>query len=131
MSIGLSSIADLYNYICDMLSLSLTCQVLSLHQHKQCVGELLEVSSKFLEACSTTRDMALQMKESSGLLRYVLGGTHECLKSSISSYLCSRKKIMKATKQTLLSMRMIGGESFLSLEFSVTLMSASQLRSKC
>ncbi|KAL8151656.1 hypothetical protein V2J09_021464 [Rumex salicifolius] len=105
ISIGLCGIADLYKCVGDMLSSPLTQQSLSLHQHEKCVGELLEACSKLLEVSSATRDTAFQMKEAS---RSLHSSIKECKESSISTYIHSRKKIIKSTKQTLLSLNRVG-----------------------
>ncbi|KAI3502802.1 hypothetical protein L1887_31127 [Cichorium endivia] len=63
ISSGVTCLERLYTCVDDLLSLPLTQQALSNHQHEKLVNELLDRSMKLLDICGSVRDLVSQVKE--------------------------------------------------------------------
>ncbi|OWM70613.1 uncharacterized protein LOC116215058 [Punica granatum] len=90
----LGGLKNLYDSVDDWLQLSLTQQILSRQNNRQCVEHLLEGSVQTLDVCATLREVLSQMKESLRELESSLR-RRTALANKLDPYITSRKKMKK------------------------------------
>ncbi|KAA8532049.1 hypothetical protein F0562_006809 [Nyssa sinensis] len=92
---GLVGLAELYNYVEELVNSPLNQQALLQHQHRILVEEALQVG--LLDSCGVAKDLLLMMKEHvqdlQSALRRKVGDLS--IGSNISAYICFRKKLIK------------------------------------
>ncbi|XP_057758497.1 uncharacterized protein LOC130979147 [Arachis stenosperma] len=101
---GLVVLADLYNFMEELLQSTQTQQALLHHQDGKLVEESLSGSVTLLDACGSSRDLLLSLREQVQLLQLAIRrtrrGDSSIVESSVSAYECFRKKAKKEiTKQ--------------------------------
>ncbi|XP_068344018.1 uncharacterized protein [Pyrus communis] len=107
---SLCGLDELYECVDDLLQMASTQQLLSQHQQKKCMDELLDGSlMRLLDVCGITGDEISTIKEHvrdlQSALRRRKGDTS--LESSISKYTCFRKKMNKDAKKLITSLKQV------------------------
>ena len=104
---GLSELEGLHKSMDELLSLPSARQALSHHVNERRVDELSDESVRLLDVCGSTRDVISQLKENAQDLQSALRRRKGdvCVQSSISSYICSRKKMNKDGKKLLAAIK--------------------------
>ncbi|XP_023552100.1 uncharacterized protein LOC111809869 [Cucurbita pepo subsp. pepo] len=94
---GLQGLDDLYACMDELLHMASTKQVLSSHQNRELVDELVEGFIKLLDTCGKTRDMILQIQEQAQALQSALRRRKGDLsiRNAIANYTNLRKKMKK------------------------------------
>ena len=104
---GLSGLQELYKCLDELLGLPSIQQALSHRQHEKWVNDLLDGPVRILDVCGSVRDVIAQFKEKIRDLQSALRRRKGdlCVESSISNYICSRKKMNKDSKKLLAAMK--------------------------
>ncbi|XP_021275279.1 uncharacterized protein LOC110410035 [Herrania umbratica] len=104
---GLSGLEDLYQCMDDLLNMASTQQVLCLHQHEQCIDELLDRSVRLLDICSIARDYMFQLKEHVHALQSALRRRKgdSSIENNIINYTCFRKEMKKQGKKLITELK--------------------------
>ncbi|KAL4027237.1 hypothetical protein IC575_015700 [Cucumis melo] len=105
---GLLGLDDLYASMDELLQMASTKQVLSRHQNRKWVDELVDGYMKLLDTCGRTRDVILQIQEQAQALQSALRRRKgdSSIRNAIANYTHLRKrtkkealKLISSTKQ--------------------------------
>ncbi|KAH0700101.1 hypothetical protein KY284_014316 [Solanum tuberosum] len=105
---GLIGLGEVHKCMVDLLNLPLTLQSLSQCQNKKWVDEILDKSVRFLDICSTTREIVSQFKENVKDVQSSLRRRKEDL--SINNYTTFRKKMKKEAKSLITALKRMDHE---------------------
>uniref|UniRef100_A0A803MAR1 Uncharacterized protein n=2 Tax=Chenopodium quinoa TaxID=63459 RepID=A0A803MAR1_CHEQI len=110
--IGVSGLEKLYGYINQALSLPMTQQALSLHQHEKHVAQLFKGCSSLLSVCSLIKEVVFQQVEISKSLESSLTESEDITKmqSNIANYNSFRKDVIRKAKDVLKSLNQLNAE---------------------
>ncbi|KNA21800.1 hypothetical protein SOVF_039430 [Spinacia oleracea] len=111
--IGVSGLGKLYGCINQALSLPMTQQALSLHQHQKHVGELLKQCSSLLNVCISIKEIVLQQQEITKTLESSLSQRDVSLKirnNNIAIYNSSRKEVIRKAKEVVISLNQLNAQ---------------------
>lgn len=94
---GLLRLDDLYASMDELLQMASTKQLLSRHQNRKWVDELVDGFMKLLDTCGKTRDMILQIQEQAQALQSALRRRKgdSSIRNAIANYTHLRKKTKK------------------------------------
>ncbi|WVZ23095.1 hypothetical protein V8G54_001639 [Vigna mungo] len=104
---GLSLLQELYIALGDLLNMSSTQQVISLHKDDKCVEEVLDGSMRILDMCGITRDTLLQIKENVQALHSALRRRKgdSSVETSVAEYKFFAKKMKKNVNKLITSLK--------------------------
>ncbi|BAT75329.1 hypothetical protein LR48_Vigan01g171500 [Vigna angularis] len=104
---GLSLLQELYIALDDLLNMSSTQQVISLHKGHKCVEEVLDGSMRILDMCGITRDTLLQIKENVQALHSALRRRKgdSSVETSVAEYKFFAKKMKKNVNKLITSLK--------------------------
>lgn len=104
IQLALTSLVDLYNSIKELVQSPLTQQTFLQQQSEKVVEQTLDGSIGLLDACSTTRDLLLMMREKVQQLQSSLrrkGSSSTSIENNIEAYISFRKKARKEIAKSL------------------------------
>ncbi|KAK7346296.1 hypothetical protein VNO80_20812 [Phaseolus coccineus] len=109
---GLSLLKDLYLALDDLLNMSSTQQVISLHKGDKCVEEVLDGSMRILDMCGITRDTMLQIKENVQALHSALRRRKgdSSVETSVADYKLFAKKMKRNVNKLITSLKQMDGK---------------------
>jgi len=105
---GLIGLGEVHKCMVDLLNLPLTLQSLSQCQNKKWVDEILDKSVRFLDICSTTREIVSRFKENVKDVQSSLRRRKEDL--SINNYTTFRKKMKQEAKSLITALKRMDHE---------------------
>ncbi|XP_049358232.1 protein BPS1, chloroplastic-like [Solanum verrucosum] len=105
---GLIGLREVHKCMVDLLNLPLTLHSLSQFQNKKWVDEILDKSVRFLDICSTTKEIVSQFKENVKDVQSSLRRRKEDL--SINNYTTFRKKMKKEAKSLITTLKRMDHE---------------------
>ncbi|ESW28213.1 hypothetical protein PHAVU_003G268300 [Phaseolus vulgaris] len=109
---ALSLLKDLYLALDDLLNMSSTQQVISLHKGDKCVEEVLDGSMRILDMCGITRDTMLQIKENVQALHSALRRRKgdSSVETSVAEYKLFAKKMKRNVNKLITSLKQMDGK---------------------